>query len=80
VHQDVNLYSGLVRERGQVVHDLAPGRRAWIHVASGDIDIDGTQLAAGDAVGIEQADQLVLRGITPAELLVFDLTADPKTV
>ena len=69
VHQDVNVYASIVDE--PVSFDLKPGRHAWVHVATGEIDIDGEKLREGDAAAISEAGEHAIRG--KGEVLVFDL-------
>ncbi|MFT3897856.1 MAG: pirin family protein [Thermomonas sp.] len=55
---------------------LDPARRYWLHVASGDAEIAGRELGAGDALGFEgEGGTLALsgRGAEPADILLFDL-------
>lgn len=73
VHQDVNLYAGLVDSGDRVRYQLPLGRHAWVHVARGSLDLNGTSLAAGDAVAISEAGSLDISGGNAAEVLVFDL-------
>ncbi|HWM84524.1 MAG TPA: pirin family protein [Kofleriaceae bacterium] len=72
VQQDVALYAGLVDAGEQLRHQIEPGRHAWIHVARGNIELNGTRLDAGDAVGVNEPGPLDITG-DAAELLVFDL-------
>jgi redox-sensitive bicupin YhaK (pirin superfamily) len=72
-HQDAFLY-GTVLEAGDVLeHSLETGRRAYIHVARGQVKVNGQTLNRGDGLAVE--DQLVLRfeGVDAAEVLLFDL-------
>ena len=75
IHQDARLYATLLARGGEVTHALASGRHAWVHVARGTVDLDGTPLSAGDAAAISDASSLTLRGAGDgeAEVLVFDL-------
>ena len=52
---------------------LAAGRRGYVHVARGEIAVDGQRLAAGDAAMITDSDGAVLSGGKDAEVLAFDL-------
>jgi redox-sensitive bicupin YhaK (pirin superfamily) len=55
---------------------LDPARRYWLHVASGQAEVAGHALGAGDALGFEgEGGTLALsgRGETPADILLFDL-------
>ena len=52
---------------------LAPGRRAYVHVARGTVKVNGVQLAAGDAARVEDEARVALAEGSGAEVLVFDL-------
>ncbi len=73
IHQDALLYSGLLNTKDELTHTLAPGRRAWVQVARGAIEINGQSLRQGDAAAIEKESQLHLRANEPADVLLFDL-------
>jgi quercetin 2,3-dioxygenase len=73
VHQDVNLYTAKLAPGERVRHTIAPGRHAWIHVATGGVTADGTRLDAGDAAAFTEAATVELAGAEPGEVLVFDL-------
>jgi len=74
IHQDASLYGALLEPGEAVRHALVPGRHAWVQVARGALDLqDGTRLAAGDGAALSGWPELVLTGVEPAEVLVFDL-------
>jgi redox-sensitive bicupin YhaK (pirin superfamily) len=73
IHQDVQLWAGLLGDGDGVQHELAKGRHAWLHVARGALTLNGDRLAAGDAAAIDAPGPLALRGDGDAELLLFDL-------
>jgi hypothetical protein len=56
-----------------VAHPLASGRSAWVHVAEGDISLNGHALSAGDSAAVAQESALELVGTKSAQVLVFDL-------
>ncbi|MGW8247433.1 MAG: pirin family protein [Acidiferrobacterales bacterium] len=73
IHQDVQLYAGLFdKDEGDKISQ-APGRKYYVHVAKGSVDVDGTRLNEGDGAFIEQHPNLFVQGITNGEVLVFDL-------
>ncbi len=72
VHQDVSLYAGRFDGDG-AVHALKPGRRAYVQVARGAIEVGGHPLNAGDGVGISGEPQIRMEAGHGAEVLVFDL-------
>jgi redox-sensitive bicupin YhaK (pirin superfamily) len=73
IHQDAALYAGLFDGAERAVHALAPGRRAYVHVARGEISVNGQALSAGDALMAEDTAQIVLENGKDAEVLMFDL-------
>ncbi len=73
IHQDVRLYAGLFDGDESATLELAPGRRAWVHVARGSLTVNGVALAVGDAVAISDETRVALSGGDSAEVLVFDL-------
>ena len=76
IHQDVALYAASLMAGESTAHTLAPGRAAWVHVAKGSAQINGTNVAAGDGVAVTVARDIELTGgSTGAELLLFDVAA-----
>ena len=73
VHQDVDLYAGLLAAGEQTRIDLRPGRHAWIQVATGEIAVNGEALRAGDGAAISDETTLTVAASAPAEVLLFDL-------
>ena len=75
INQDARLYLSILDEGATVEHALAPGRGAWLQVASGQVEVNGTPLGTGDGAAIEEELRLTIRGTGsgPAEFLLFDL-------
>jgi redox-sensitive bicupin YhaK (pirin superfamily) len=73
VHQDVKLYAGLLGAKDRVRHETLPGRKTWLHVARGSVEVENQTLEAGDAAAITDPGTLVLTGKPSAEVLIFDL-------
>ena len=73
IHQDARIYATLLDGAESVTHALAPGRRAYVHVARGSAKLNGVALSAGDAARIEGVAQITLGEGAGAEILVFDL-------
>lgn len=72
VHQDVALYAALLDGDEAVDHTLGANRAAWVHVARGEVSVNGERLAAGDAAAIGDGAIHLDRGVG-AEVLLFDL-------
>jgi redox-sensitive bicupin YhaK (pirin superfamily) len=73
IHQDADLYLARLEPEQKVTHQLAPGRHAWLHVAEGDVTLNGQTLTSGDAVAVSAESSLQLAGVKPAQVLLFDL-------
>ena len=73
IHADATLYAGIFAAGQTAEHTLAPGRHAWIHVARGTARVNGTELAAGDALALSDERTVRVEGVDASEVLVFDL-------
>ena len=73
IHQDANLYAGVLGEGDTVSHELADGRKGWVQVAKGSAMLDEQPLAPGDGVAIEGPATVRLTGAAEAEVLLFDM-------
>ncbi len=74
VHQDAYLFAALLDGEEQVNHRLADGRLGYVHVARGEVEVNGHALEAGDALKISGAADITLKNAKDAEVLLFDLT------
>jgi quercetin 2,3-dioxygenase len=72
-HQDALLYGTLLDAGDVLEHSLETGRRAYIHVARGQISVNGQTLNQGDGLAIEAPPVLRFEGIEAADVLLFDL-------
>jgi redox-sensitive bicupin YhaK (pirin superfamily) len=72
IHQDARVYAGLFDGAERAQHELAPGRKAYVHVARGSITVNGQRLEAGDALGTDDGTLAFADGDN-AEVLLFDL-------
>jgi redox-sensitive bicupin YhaK (pirin superfamily) len=73
IHQDARVYAGLFDGAEQATLAIGAGRRAYVHVARGSVQVNGSALATGDALKLTDAQQLVLDHGVDAEVIVFDL-------
>ncbi|AIS17967.1 quercetin 2,3-dioxygenase [Pseudomonas rhizosphaerae] len=73
VRQDARVYAGLFDGQEQATLTLAANRYAYVHVATGSIELNGQQLSEGDGVRLREETVLQLANGANAEVLVFDL-------
>lgn len=73
IHQDATLHRAVLPEGAVIATRVRPGRRVWLHVATGRVTLDDAVLGPGDAAAIEDAATLRLAANEDADLLLFDL-------
>lgn len=71
--QDASVYAAALDAGQKVTHTLAPGRAAWVQVATGSVSLNGKPLAAGDSAAVADESALELVGVESGETLVFDV-------
>lgn len=73
IQQDARVYISALAEADAIHLPLGAGRHAWVQVATGEIELNGTLLEAGDGAAISGETQLTLRGKAKSDILLFDL-------
>lgn len=74
IHQDVSLLSVRLADGDAVTHTLAPGRHAWVQVATGTARLGDLDLEQGDGVAVSDEASVRLEGRGESEILLFDLS------
>ena len=76
IHQDVDLYAARLAEMDSVTYQLPAGRKGWVQVAYGDVQLNDQALSAGDGVALEGPRTVNLTAAkTATEVLLFDMSA-----
>jgi len=77
IHQDMSLWSGIFDQGEAAQYALSAGRKAWLHVARGELVVQGEALSAGDAMALTNGDgaplEIQIHGKSDAEVLLFDM-------
>ncbi len=73
VYQDVRVYAGLFDGNESTELTLAVNRFAYVHVASGSLELNGVRMNAGDGARVRQETKLHFANGENAEVLVWDL-------
>jgi len=73
IEQDANLYAGIFDAGFKYEKKLEKNRHHWLHVVKGNLEANGQKLETGDAIGIDQEDNLSIKATRKSELLFFDL-------
>jgi len=74
IHQDADVYAALVDGDETIEFHARPSRRIYLHVARGEVTVNGEKLSAGDAMKLWGDDNAVrIEQGRGAEVLLFDL-------
>ncbi len=73
IRRDAEVRIGRLKKGNAITHPIAPGRHAWVHVATGEIDLNGLELGEGDGAAVSDERELRISTPSAAEILVFDL-------
>jgi len=73
INQDAELYLAKLSQGEAVAHRLAPQRHAWVHLAEGELVLNGQSLRAGDGAALSDENVLQLKAKAPSQVLLFDL-------
>src|SRR5512135_1536833 len=73
VYQDARVYAGLFDGEERQVLQLPRDRYAYVHVASGSVEVNGERLNEGDGARLRNPGEIHLSGGRAAEVLLFDL-------
>ncbi|EUB76396.1 Pirin domain protein [Pseudomonas sp. GM41(2012)] len=73
VRQDARVYAALIDGKESAALELATNRYAYVHVARGNVELNGVPLQEGDGVRVRDEQVLTLSNGVDAEVLIFDL-------
>jgi redox-sensitive bicupin YhaK (pirin superfamily) len=73
IHQDASLYQAQVTAGEKLTQLLSAGRKYYLHVARGQVVLNGEAMAAGDGAQLVDEAQLRLESPDSGDVLLFDL-------
>jgi len=73
INQDADFLVGKFAAGDKVTYSLKKDRNAWLHVAEGQVELNGEKLNAGDGVAVSDENQLTLKSTSAAQVLLFDM-------
>ena len=74
IHQDAEIHRTRLQAGDTLDVAPPPGRRTWLHVATGTVTLDGTELRQGDGAWLESRASATLVGVADGDVLRFDVT------
>ncbi|MGC1443020.1 MAG: pirin family protein [Burkholderiaceae bacterium] len=75
IHANARMYAGLFDGEESARLSIDPTRKAYIHLVQGKLTVNGEQLTTGDALLLQDEEQIDISAGQQAEVLVFDLAA-----
>jgi redox-sensitive bicupin YhaK (pirin superfamily) len=72
VDQDLFAYSSILEVGQDLVHEIPPGRGAWLQVLRGRVKAGGTDLHAGDGASFENEAAVPFSALEASEILLID--------
>ena len=76
IHQDALICSAILDPGHHIVHQLEPGRSAWLHIVYGEGTLNDIVLTQGDSVGVANEPSVSLTVEETTEILLVDLGPD----
>jgi hypothetical protein len=76
LHQDATIHSSMLDPGNHIVHDLRPGRSAWLHIVRGEANVGDVILTTGDGAGISGERAISLTALGATEILLLEI-GDP---
>ncbi len=73
VHQDMQLYASILDTGHNLAYTVNDTRSVYLHLARGNIEINGQVLESGDAIMLDGSAELLVKAHAQSELLLFDL-------
>ena len=73
IHQDADLWLAKLEPGQNLSHTLAPTRHAWLHLAEGELTLNGHTLHSGDSAALSAESTLTLAAAQKSQLILFDL-------
>ena len=73
IRQDASIMRGICKSGDTAAIKTNPNRRTWIQLISGDLEVNGEKLSAGDAIALWEVEAVDISAVSDAHFLYFDL-------
>ncbi|HSI32116.1 MAG TPA: pirin family protein [Tepidisphaeraceae bacterium] len=73
IDQDATIYVSALDAGKSVEHAARPGRRGYVFVINGEVELNGEKLNAGDQVRTQEETHFALKATKDAEVMLIDL-------
>lgn len=76
INQDAKIFLSDLEKGKSVTHNTKFERGIYIHIAEGEVEINGTVLKRGDAAEITNENAVKITSLADSKIILFDLTMD----
>jgi len=73
INADALLFASLVDGDERLQYEVPVGRKVYLHVVGGSINVNDTKIESGDAIKLRDEARVVIEHGRQAEILLFDL-------
>ncbi len=73
IHQDAELFAGVLEKGKEVDYTVQNNRYLWLQVARGGVQLDNISMKQGDGAAVEKVSSVKIKANEPSEVLLFDL-------
>lgn len=73
IHQDIELSATILEAGKSLDYEFASGRRGFLQIVNGKLEIGDEILLSGDGVAISDTDSIAISAVAETELLLFDM-------
>ncbi len=73
LHQHADIYASVLESGKTLEHRFEDGRKGWVQVARGSLELNGQALGQGDGAAVDGPVDLVIRAGEETEFLLFDM-------
>jgi quercetin 2,3-dioxygenase len=73
MHQNASFYVSSLTPGAEISHEMQPGRKAYVFVIDGKVQINGNIMQERDATKIEDESKLVIKSEKQTELILIEL-------
>ncbi|WP_138753851.1 pirin family protein [Paenibacillus sinopodophylli] len=73
IGQDMTIYLSKLEQGEELAYPVETGRKQFIYLIEGVLEVNGVKLEIGDTAQIDAADELAFAAVTPAFFMLIDL-------
>ena len=73
INQDADVFFAKLGAGDEVSHALKTNRHSWLHLAEGELTLNGQALKSGGSAALSEESRMEISATLPSQILLFDL-------